>query len=52
MKKILFAALALTLVSGISYANEGGKKKGKKAKTECSKHCSGETSCCKKSKAA
>jgi hypothetical protein len=60
MKKIFLAALALTMISGFSYASEGGKKKAKKAKTECTKkcaeqcvnHCTCAGSCCDKGKAA
>lgn len=47
MKKIVLAVIALSLVSGISYASDGGKKKNKKQKTECGKKCI-EKKCCTK----
>ena len=48
MKKILLGVLALSLISGVSFASDGGKKKAKKkAKIECTKNCP-ETKDCKK----
>jgi hypothetical protein len=47
MKKIFLLATAAFLVTGISYANTGGKKK------KCGKSCCKKSgkSCCKKDKA-
>ncbi|MER3464775.1 MAG: hypothetical protein C4329_10570 [Chitinophagaceae bacterium] len=53
MKKLAIAILALTLVPGVSYAYDGGKKKNKK-QTECTKkytdkkNCNKTTDCPKK----
>ncbi|TMI79719.1 MAG: hypothetical protein E6H10_14885 [Bacteroidetes bacterium] len=47
MKKIFLGVLALTLMSGVAFATDGGgKSKSKKAKTECPKNCSDKN--CKK----
>jgi len=46
MKKIFLGILALTLMSGVAFATDGGgKRKPKKAKTECPKSCSDSKSC-------
>ena len=49
MKKILLLATAAFLVTGVSFAHEGGKGK-KKAKAKSSKHCGKGGSCCKDEK--
>lgn len=45
MKKVILAALAITLMSGVSFAADNGKKKAKKAKIECSKNCPDNKNC-------
>lgn len=37
MKKVILAILAISIISGAVFANGGGKKKDKKAKTENTK---------------
>ena len=48
MEKVFLGMLALTLLVSVeSFAS--GKKKGKKAKTECTQNCCDSNQCCKKS---
>jgi hypothetical protein len=45
MKKVILAALAIMIMSGVSFASDNGKKKAKKAKIECSKNCTDTKNC-------
>ncbi|MBC7688488.1 MAG: hypothetical protein H7211_09945 [Aquabacterium sp.] len=51
MKKVFLLATAALLVTGVTFADNGKKKKGMKGKT-CSKSETGEKSCCKDKKTA
>ena len=46
MKKVFLIATAALLVTGVTFADNGKKKKGAKGKTCCTKTASGEKSCC------
>lgn len=46
MKKLFLLATAALLVTGVTFADNGKKKKGAKGKS-CSKSESGDRSCCK-----
>jgi hypothetical protein len=53
MKKIFLLATAALLVTGVTFADGGKKKKCAKGKSCCDKSASAEKSCCKdKSKTA
>jgi hypothetical protein len=45
MKNIFLGVLGLMLMSGVAFADGGGKSKSKKAKTECPKSCSDSKNC-------
>jgi hypothetical protein len=46
MKRIFLGLMAITLVTGVGFASDGGKKKGgKKAKVECTKDCREKKDC-------
>ena len=47
MKKVFLIATAALLVTGVTFADNGKKKKGAKGKTCCTKTTSGEKSCSK-----
>lgn len=51
MKKVFLLATAALLVTGVTFADNGKKKKGMKGKT-CSRSETGEKSCCKDKKTA
>jgi hypothetical protein len=48
MKKVLVLMTAALLVTGVTFADNGKKKKCAKGKTCCSKDAKGGKSCCKK----
>jgi hypothetical protein len=47
MKKVFLLATAALLVTGVTFADNGKKKKCAKGKTCCSKSETAEKSCCK-----
>jgi len=47
MKKVFLLATAALLVTGVTFADNGKKKKSTKGKTCSSKTDTGEKSCCK-----
>ncbi|HEX9514259.1 MAG TPA: hypothetical protein VF939_27390 [Puia sp.] len=47
MKKLVVLSMVAFLFSGVTFAHDNGKEKGKKAKPTCTKSCPGKE-CCKK----